>query len=36
VLFDASFEDFEASDSPIIHPYFHLVPTLHQRAAAGR
>ena len=31
VSFDGPFEDFEASDSPIIRPYFELMPILHQR-----
>ncbi|ARJ64819.1 ABC transporter [Magnetospirillum sp. ME-1] len=31
VSFDGPFEDFEASDSPIIRPYFELMPVLHQR-----
>lgn len=36
VSFDGPFDDFEASDSPLIRPYFDLMPVLHQRAAAGR
>jgi phospholipid/cholesterol/gamma-HCH transport system ATP-binding protein len=31
VYFDGPFEAFEASDSAIIRPYFHLMPVLHQR-----
>jgi phospholipid/cholesterol/gamma-HCH transport system ATP-binding protein len=31
VSFDGSFEAFQASDSPIIRPYFELMPMLHQR-----
>lgn len=31
VSFDGPFEEFEASDSPIIRPYFDLMPVLHQR-----
>lgn len=31
VFFDGPFEDFESSDSPIIRPYFELMPVLHQR-----
>ena len=34
VSFDGSFEDFEASDSPIIRPYFELMPVLHRREGA--
>jgi len=34
VSFDGPFEDFEASRSPIIRPYFDLMPTLHQRELA--
>ncbi|CUW37301.1 ABC-type transport system [Magnetospirillum sp. XM-1] len=30
VSFDGPFEEFEASDSPIIRPYFELMPVLHQ------
>jgi phospholipid/cholesterol/gamma-HCH transport system ATP-binding protein len=30
VFFDGPFEVFEASDSPIIRPYFELMPVLHQ------
>ena len=32
VFFDGPFRDFEASASPIIRPYFDLVPVLHGRA----
>jgi phospholipid/cholesterol/gamma-HCH transport system ATP-binding protein len=32
VSFDGPFEAFEDSDSPIIRPYFDLMPTLHQRS----
>lgn len=35
VLFDGPFADFHASDSPIIRPYFELMPTYHLRSAAG-
>jgi phospholipid/cholesterol/gamma-HCH transport system ATP-binding protein len=31
VSFNGPFEDFMASDSPIIRPYFDLMPVLHQR-----
>jgi len=31
VSFDGPFGDFEASDSPVIRPYFDLMPALHQR-----
>ena len=31
VFFDGPFADFEASDSPIIRPYFDLMPVLHGR-----
>jgi len=31
VSFDGPFAEFEASDSPIIRPYFDLLPVLHQR-----
>ena len=34
VSFDGPFEAFEASDSPIIRPYFELMPVLHRRAVA--
>ena len=33
VIFDGPFEAFEASDSPVIRPYFDLMPVLHARAA---
>ena len=32
VFFDGPFEDFAASDSPTIRPYFDLMPVLHRRA----
>lgn len=35
VLFDGSFDEFAASDSPIIRPYFDLMPVLHQGTATG-
>ncbi|RAU23754.1 ABC transporter [Paramagnetospirillum kuznetsovii] len=35
VSFDGPFEAFEASESPIIRPYFELMPVLHQRGAGG-
>lgn len=31
VFFDGSYTAFEQSDSPIIRPYFELMPVLHQR-----
>jgi phospholipid/cholesterol/gamma-HCH transport system ATP-binding protein len=31
VYFDGRFEDFERSQSPVIRPYFELMPLLHQR-----
>jgi phospholipid/cholesterol/gamma-HCH transport system ATP-binding protein len=33
VFFDGPFAAFEASNSPIIRPYFDLMPILHQRSA---
>lgn len=33
VIFDGPFEAFEASDSPVIRPYFDLMPMLHARDA---
>ena len=33
VFFDGPFDAFEASRSPIIRPYFDLMPVLHQRIA---
>jgi phospholipid/cholesterol/gamma-HCH transport system ATP-binding protein len=33
VFFDGPFAAFEASNSPIIRPYFDLMPALHQRSA---
>ncbi len=35
VSFDSSFREFEASDSPLIRPYFDLMPVLHERTATG-
>ena len=35
VSFDCSFREFESSDSPLIRPYFDLMPVLHERTAAG-
>jgi len=32
VFFDGPFADFEASHSPVIRPYFDLMPVLHRRA----
>ncbi len=34
--FDGPFDEFEASDSRIIRPYFDLMPILHQRTGTGR
>lgn len=31
VFFDGTFNDFEASKSPIVRPYFDLMPSLHRR-----
>lgn len=31
VFFDGPFEEFEASESPVIRPYFDLMPILHKR-----
>ena len=36
VFFDGPFRDFEASASPIIRPYFDLMPVLHGRALDPR
>ena len=36
VFFDGPFSDFEASSSPIIRPYFDLMPVLHGRALDPR
>jgi phospholipid/cholesterol/gamma-HCH transport system ATP-binding protein len=36
VFFDGPFRDFEASSSPIIRPYFDLMPVLHGRALDPR
>ena len=33
VFFDGSYRQFEQSDSPVIRPYFDLMPALQQRAA---
>jgi len=35
VSFDGSFSEFESSDSPLIRPYFYLMPILHETTAAG-
>lgn len=35
VSFDGPFEDFEASDSPVIRPYFDFMPALHQRVPSS-
>jgi phospholipid/cholesterol/gamma-HCH transport system ATP-binding protein len=35
VSFDGLFAEFESSDSPLIRPYFDLMPVLHERTAAG-
>lgn len=35
VFFDGSFEQFEQSDSPIIRPYFDVMPILHERRNLG-
>ncbi len=38
IFFDGSFSEFEQSDSPIIRPYFDVMPILHERhpdAASG-
>ena len=34
VFFDGSFEDFAESESPVVRPYFDLMPVLHQRRQA--
>jgi len=31
IVFDGTYEDFQNSDSPIIRPYFDLMPRLHSR-----
>lgn len=31
ILFDGTYEDFGRSNSPVIRPYFELMPELHQR-----
>ena len=33
VYFDGPFEEFQASDSDVIRPYFKLMPLLHERAS---
>ncbi len=33
--FDGPFAEFESSNSPLIRPYFDLMPVLHERAATG-
>ncbi|NQU60800.1 MAG: ATP-binding cassette domain-containing protein [Rhodospirillales bacterium] len=33
VAFDGPFAEFEASDTPVIRPYFDLMPVLHRRPA---
>lgn len=35
VHFDGSFEEFASSESPVIRPYFDLMPVLHQRGNAA-
>ena len=35
VLFDGPFADFHDSDSPVIRPYFELMPMLHLRGMTG-
>ncbi len=35
IFFDGPFEDFSASDSPTIRPYFDIMPILHRRAEAA-
>lgn len=35
VFFDGSYDEFEASDSEIVRPYFELMPMLHRVPAAG-
>jgi phospholipid/cholesterol/gamma-HCH transport system ATP-binding protein len=32
VFFDGSYDEFQQSDSPLVLPYFALMPVLHQRA----
>jgi len=34
VHFDGTFDEFASSESPVIRPYFDLMPVLHQRAIA--
>jgi len=31
ILFDGTYETFRHSNSPVIQPYFELMPKLHQR-----
>ena len=35
ILFDGTYDAFSNSDSPVIRPYFELMPTLHQRPAGS-
>jgi phospholipid/cholesterol/gamma-HCH transport system ATP-binding protein len=35
VSFDGGYDAFRRSDSPVIRPYFELMPGLHQRAGVG-
>ncbi|MBL6935350.1 MAG: ATP-binding cassette domain-containing protein [Alphaproteobacteria bacterium] len=35
ISFDGPFTEFESSDSPLIRPYFDLMPVLHERTAQG-
>jgi phospholipid/cholesterol/gamma-HCH transport system ATP-binding protein len=35
IFFDGPFEEFSASDSPTIRPYFDIMPILHRRAEAA-
>ena len=35
VFFDGTLAAFEANDSPIVRPYFELMPVLHGRPGAG-
>jgi len=35
VSFDGPFREFESSGSPLIRPYFDLMPVLHEKAATG-
>jgi phospholipid/cholesterol/gamma-HCH transport system ATP-binding protein len=36
VFFDGSYRSFEQSDSPVIRPYFDLMPGLHQRERSAQ